>query len=538
MKYDPDQMFKGAAQLAKLGLQIVKLYGVRDDGSCTCHNGADCNTPGKHPCGEAWQTRATTDEETIGTWFYDTNANLRFNIGVRLGVLSGIIDVEADSAESMQIIHRYGIDRAETIAYRGSRGPHYIFRTSADLPDAAVVHVGTLEARLGGGEKAAQSVFPPSWHGSGTQYKWLPGRSPDEVGIAEITGDFKQAIINARKKTAEGGGGTLTRDALARLGNGGLGEGLRHDTILGVANRVMRGVDYFTPSEFQVLSCIVQAVNLAEMRPPKPRDEVHRICDWVFKKHAENAQERAAALAEGLQKWGLAYDREVREYTPGLWKLTIVHSDPTEFRLSLPKPNRSEKPWTVSMTADDYGAPSKVAKCVLEQTRVVDLCDPVASHWAAIWNGCVKEAPDGIERRYRGLRGFLHDSADHEYPGPELKAYANNAGLLYRYLSAASDINAEGPDPAGSPRWLEDDGETRLFFKWTAACGAASAAVDKNKMSQPDQRSLLKRLTAKLGVKHLPSKKVRGVDPNAAQTTYCVFSKVELDALAELAEGE
>lgn len=48
MNYDPNELFQSAAALAAMGMKVVKNYGVKDDGSCTCSKGKNCPSIGKH----------------------------------------------------------------------------------------------------------------------------------------------------------------------------------------------------------------------------------------------------------------------------------------------------------------------------------------------------------------------------------------------------------------------------------------------------------------------------------------------------------
>jgi hypothetical protein len=107
VEYRAQEVFQSAAAVAGKGWKIVKLHGVKDDATCTCHKGSECPTPGKHPAGGAdWQSRATSDEDQISDWFdySDENESHRVNVGVRLGKTSGIIDVEVDGPEAEETL--------------------------------------------------------------------------------------------------------------------------------------------------------------------------------------------------------------------------------------------------------------------------------------------------------------------------------------------------------------------------------------------------------------------------------------------------
>src|SRR2546426_1637424 len=45
-------------------------------------------------------------------------------------------------------------------------------------------------------------ILPPSVHRTGTTYRWLPGRSPDEVPVAPAPGWVIDALVNAPRRTS------------------------------------------------------------------------------------------------------------------------------------------------------------------------------------------------------------------------------------------------------------------------------------------------------------------------------------------------
>ena len=114
-----------------LGWRLVRLYGVREQGVCTCYKNSDCATPGKHPVGDAWETRTTNDEEQILSWF---ESGEPVNIGVLLGPRSGIIDVELDSPEAKAAWESLGLGEIWTPTYSAGRGPHRLFKWTKTFP--------------------------------------------------------------------------------------------------------------------------------------------------------------------------------------------------------------------------------------------------------------------------------------------------------------------------------------------------------------------------------------------------------------------
>lgn len=525
MKYDKDEMFRSAAWLAASGMKVVKVYGVRDDGSCTCAKGRTCRSAGKHPVGDGWQHLATDDENEIQSWFDDPGIdNLRWNIGVRLGRFSGIIDVEADDEKALEVMQRYGLDQIDTIAYRGSRGPHYLFAFEPDLPDTAVVKVDGLEVRLGGGGMAAHSVFPTSWHHTGAQYQWLPGRSPEEVGTARLPEEFKEAILANSKK----GGSGVVAQAKAALERGErIREGNRHGHLLGLASWLAGVCRDFTEAEKARILELLRGANM-RLEVPKSDDEVRKIVDDQFEHYRTRRTERRAARP--LERSGLDYNAETREYDPGEWHLTIVHSQPVQYRLRLPAiAGDGTKPIFVSLSGDDILSARAVAVRVLVETKRLDLQDPNAKRWASIWLGETIDDGNGNRRAVRGLKSKLLATADDEYPPPECKDYCFAASTLSEFLSRfQTETNyEENPKPHadGTPRWIGE----KLYFKWWEAWSMATRKGDVTPKSV--KMDVRRRVLETVGKDEFDSEASKRFGPGR----WIVWGKAEVDALAQIA---
>lgn len=139
---------------------------------------------GKEPdVGTEWQKKASTDPEKVAEWFADEHAGR--NIGVPMGKASKLVDFECDSEQAtkdLAELFKGAEDHLRTWSYESSRGTHYIFRWRDELEfdGTAVEHYGELELRLGIA-RGTQSVFPPSVHISGAEYRWREGHSPLDV---------------------------------------------------------------------------------------------------------------------------------------------------------------------------------------------------------------------------------------------------------------------------------------------------------------------------------------------------------------------
>lgn len=501
MDYRADQVFASAANVARKGWKIVRLYSVRDNLTCTCHKGRECGNPGKHPSGgNDWPAKATDDENEISEWFDygDTNENMRVNVGVLLGKASGVIDVEFDTPEGEAVVKRFGLDQIDTPTYRASRGCHRIFRYEDDLPDVGTVKVDGLEVRIGGGGKAAQSVLPCSWHRTAIQYSWLPGRSLDDIDPAPLPPEFKAAVKAASKA---GGSGAICQAIDVVRDNRQVTAGGRHGFLVGYASRMARTLTDFVDADRHEVRNVLWALNKVFCSPPKDDDEVYRIADDQFDHYRDKAAERRARVNRPLEQYGLRWDAQLREYETGTWRLTIVHSDPIEYRLRFPLDGRLI---AVSIDARQYAEPRDVAGLILSATGRVNVRNPHNSRWVETWNGYTVENDDET-RDVKGLSAKLLEEADEEWPGHDAQTWSQHAAFLISYLrpfSRSDDDDDALPCQDGTPRWIkESDGSWILTFKWNELCAAswrgAKAGIPTLKEKQRLKRMILEE--AKLG---------------------------------------
>jgi hypothetical protein len=544
MRYVPNEVFRSAASLAANGMKVVKLFGIRDDGSCTCSKGHECSSAGKHPAGAGgWQHRATDDEKEIASWFEECGDDVRWNIGVRLGRTSGIIDIEADDEQAMNVIRRYRLDKIDTPAFKGSRGPHYIFQFDTDLPDAGVTKVDGLECRLGGGEAASQSVFPKSWHRSGAQYEWLPGRSLDEVKPAPLPEAFKAAII-----AAAGGkkGGGCIREAREALGDEEpIEAGHRHRFLLGVASDLFYKEPKLDEDAKQRTLTFVRSLNKTKCSTPKPDSEVVDIVEDQYdfyrrarasghhdlRGDAPNARQELDQRRSPWEKVGL--QKSNGQWSPGDWRVDCVHSDPRRYRLKVKSPDSGEMV-TVNMTTDDWMSPAKVAKRILEATGTVNMNDPSPGQWAKAWDGHSERNGGAWEAR-RGLAAQMLEPpfVSHEYPPPELSRAAAVACLLYDNLARPrkpADQGDSKPSDAGSANWVRLNGRLELLFNWATVWKEISDSAE-TPVTQAEKQNLTESLLKSLGLSEF-----RKWQPNSpTRKRYLRWDDDHLRALARLA---
>ena len=223
----------------------------------------------KLPAIAAWQKKASCDPGVIGAWF---SSNPDWNLGVKLGAESNLIDVECDNEQAeQQLLAIFGGDIPLAPSYRASRGLHRFFKHRSDLPGGAVIHLGAIEIRTGGGGKGAQSVLPPSIHPTGVEYTWVvempTGRFPDALWAACWNQAGDDLTPPAEYRTGEKSPAERAALYIDRIE--GAVEGARNQTCYRVSCVLLRDFDL----AISEAACILGGFN-QRCKPPLPAREV------------------------------------------------------------------------------------------------------------------------------------------------------------------------------------------------------------------------------------------------------------------------
>jgi hypothetical protein len=553
-----------AASYAARGWKLVRLYGVVRPAVCTCSKGADCATPGKHPAGgNGWHLSATSDEEEILSWF---DSGRPVNIGLLLGPRSGVIDVELDGDDAKQAWLDLGLGEIWTPTYTAGRGPHRLFRWAEDLPAVAVKKVLGIEVRIGNDGRAAQSVLPPSVHHTGVTYQWVEGMSPDEVELQPLPEKLVNLLFNDDGTGRRSPARSPARAVLSRP----VPEGERNNDLyrFAVAEAFRAGPNLDDAREQQDLLLKVRAVNSLQCRPPMDDSEVVALyrsaIGYARKTRAAGVDSEVAiqqaeasgpppavSATQGAKQaavrgeWktftetGLSFapadpDSDP-EWGPGEWHLTVVHSDPLEYRLHVPAwiPLTAQGTGNISLTVDQYVSAPKVARAVLAATGTVML-DAEPGKWRRIWDGGYrvedgKSQQNPKKRVALGLKAKLLANVSHEWPGASSLRYVLLATWLYDRLSQASQpADDDVPDPTGRACWRQDG---TLWFAW----GKVWEDIERQHRVQDGERLALKRRL----LAHLPGEKDFGHAEyrhlGGARKSYVVWSRREFAILESLA---
>lgn len=533
-----------------LGWKIVRLYGITDKGSCSCGRGA-CHTPGKHPVGSNWQASATSDEEIIQSW-YDDDPNA--NIGILLGQSSGVIDIELDDNEAKEAWASLGLGEIWTPTYTAGRGPHRLFKWQDGLPLVAVKKVMGIEVRLGNDGKASQSVLPPSKHHSGARYAWVDGLGPDDVPVAPIPEKLLRLLWND-----DGSLPREYREPASSILHKKVTEGGRNTALYRFAcDEAFRCRDINSEKEQQDLLGKIMAINQFQCVPPLDKAElvaIYRSAVGYVRKTQSAGVPVEAAMAEfekdiddrkkkgnptpKEKDWVKAFtvtglhhapprDGGEPEWWPGEWQLTVVHSDPLEYRLHVPawRELTASGSGNIALTVDQYRSSTKVAAAVLAATGTVML-DDEPGKWRRIWDGGGKKKPT------RGIKAKLLDNVQHEYPGASSLRYVVLAGWLYDRLSQAAQPNDDDlPDATGRAAWRQDG---TLWWNWTKVW----EDIDRNhRVLEGERLALKRRLIARMddSVKDFRHAEYRHI--GGARKSYIVWTKKEFAILEAMATEE
>lgn len=447
-------------EYAALGWHVVPLHRPNSHSGCSCGR-EECEAVGKHPRISKWQEKATTDETQLEAWFARWPES---NVGIQLGPKSNLVDIETDSPEEeAELVRLFGGDPPATCVFQADRGKHWLFRWREDLPAGAVIYIGKLGIRVGNNQKGAQSVFPPSLHRSGKIYRWTV--HPDEVPPAPLPDGVVTKLWNL-----SGEPGALEDKPERRakkweslFTDSSVPEGVRDDTLLSFACREAgRSPNIDAPQEQADLFAKLRWANAAMCKPPLDELDLRRIHQQAIH-YVRKDRGDPKGQDVGLTVHGLRYENGL--WLPGEWRLTIVLSDPPEYRLHVPrwKQLTQDGGGTLTLSIEEYNDPAAVARAAQRATKGVVILDDVPRVWPAIWNGLPGNRKDGVAPR-RGLRAILVDIATHEAAPPTSKRYVVVAEIFQELLEDAKPAPEGKPGPNPRRPTILPDGT--IWIRW------------------------------------------------------------------------
>jgi hypothetical protein len=206
---------------------------TQTNGVCSCKEGVNCVSPGKHPA-IPWTRYQSVraDRAVVQRWFEGPFAG--FNVGIVTGPASGnlfIVDVDEgpgkDGGETIHDLQMKYDDFPDTMqAITGGGGRHYLFTA----PPGFVVK--TDRNILGSGVDTRGSggyfVVAPSLHQSGNRYLWDENYHPQRIGPALApdwllnlvgnTGHMSMAVSNNKNSTPPNAAGEINAFGMVQDG--------------------------------------------------------------------------------------------------------------------------------------------------------------------------------------------------------------------------------------------------------------------------------------------------------------------------------
>ena len=222
-----------ALRYAAAGIPVFPLHWVKQDGNCSCRQGALCQAKGKHPRIKNWNEEATTDAAKIKAWWEKAPSA---NIGIPMGEKSGLVALDVDTRHGGDSSLALLVDEFAALpntitATTGGGGKHYIFKYTEELALKNVVGFRDgLDIRTQGG----MIVAAPSIHHSGNQYMWDSGKSPFEMQAADMPAWLVEEIRKVGTKI------TVKKKATEHTPRKKISEGSRNNHLTSLAGALRR----------------------------------------------------------------------------------------------------------------------------------------------------------------------------------------------------------------------------------------------------------------------------------------------------------
>lgn len=317
---------KQALYYVSLGLPIIPLCPASHNKMSHTHR-TRCSAPGKTPLLPGWSSRETPSVEEVEEWF---RKNPYINIGLVLGDTGAWnlvgVDVDGELGEKLLTEWSAGV-LPVTWEFTTGNGRRLLYL----LPDGAE----SKKFKVAEGKKSElallaqgqQTVMPPSVHMSGKIYKWVEGRSPADIPIADAPQWLLNRVLVFPKADGEVEG-TEADGEMERTGDEVKGAGREdeeesfvvkpedwtktvpetqrnnHLTRLAGSLIARRNI----PKNEVVV--FLQAWNLRHCVPPLPDDEIVRMVDSIY------ASEQMKALKRGTSGKRGGRRRSTLEPTP------------------------------------------------------------------------------------------------------------------------------------------------------------------------------------------------------------------------------
>lgn len=468
-----DQLIQAAYEYLGYGWRVVLLHERQKDGACSCSKGAECKSAGKHPRLSGWQKRPIlTEDQVTEAWI----EHPRSNVGILLGRASGLVDIETDSEEEEQDYARLfgGAENIPvTATYISGRGRHRLFRWRDDLPSGAVTKVGKVAVRTGN-DAGAMSVFPPSVHPNGLQYRWVV---PPSEGIADIPQQVLVRLWNLGGEdfTGANGDGKEPRDAEHwKKILDGVPEGQRNESMASIIGKLLVGTANLDDrAAIELLYELIAGLN-QKNQPPLEDKELRQIFLSILKtEQNRRASERSQAVLHDPPE---AIADSKAKAAHGM-KLVRVNADPPVYELHAKQFVHAPGGFIV-LTIEQIASIRQIKIEALKQAKY-----PLPKRFSKLWDGTAKE-PGLYEQ-------LVFNAEDKEAPS-EQKRYVIVAERLRDRLAKAIVLDEDQePDSRGKPCVMTDGA---VVFGFTYVWEELQMSADK--VTRLELSKLLERVGA------------------------------------------
>lgn len=440
-----------------------------------------------------------------------------------------MIDVEYDTAEGRLAVEEAlrGIE-CVTPTFRSGRSTHRLFRWADEFPRFAKLDINGIEFRLGADGRAAQSVLPPSTHHTGVQYQWVEGFSPWEVEVAPLPEKLTTLLVNfaagggMSARPAEGQERINWRKKIATT----LRQPGRNYALFRTACGLFSGAFNCEQEEdVHAVLRIMRAINQTQCQPPLDDAECVEVV-----RHAI-AKRRKDSTAHLCQESGIRVEQhgDIIDFHPESLQLTVVTSDPVEYRLYSPAwtAHTDRHTGIVSLSSEQFRNADKVADAVLEQTRVVCL-DRFPEEWSTVWDGkkATKNSPPLFGIKSKLLAEARAAGRVIDAPRAAKRSVVLAQWIWERLLRAQPADDADKPLASGAPKRLQDG---TVWFRWEYLWGEFRRA---HGTVESEKRVMQRKLESVFGAWPVKRREVAG-----GKLLYCVWGPRELHLLEEFQAG-
>lgn len=199
---------------AELGPKYLPICPPDHKGVSPRHS---CKNPGKAPILTNWPAKASDDPTVLNGWF---KRRVSLNLGMTLGGESGVVgfDVDGEYGRSkMEELFDGNIPHTWQFSTPGG-GARFLFRLPKGQRLRKYKDVNTKAkheelALLADGQ---MTIIPPSWHQNGGQYRWIPGRGPGDLPLAELPDRVLARMLTPQQTNSASSGRRSGRHQLVK----------------------------------------------------------------------------------------------------------------------------------------------------------------------------------------------------------------------------------------------------------------------------------------------------------------------------------